>query len=238
MRTASAYAEAVFNERPLHVMVDSDPDYVPITPNLLVFGRNLRLLGHDMLEINLKDPDFKLNNKNLNIMALKLRDTLSSIRKHWKNDYFQFLTLKDSLRNKSCMNSKSLISPKVNHYVLIKDSELRIGKIIELLPSSDGEIRQVMVRTPNSTSVFPVFKLRYLEGYSDEEACSPTPRASSEGVRLRTRIPRLAKDQASDKIRDLAQINNAFLGSLFLSSPSDGPGLGEYPSRSLSPLGY
>ena len=53
LRTAAAYAEAVFNERPLHVMVDSDPDYVPITPNLLVFGRNLRLLGHDMLEINL-----------------------------------------------------------------------------------------------------------------------------------------------------------------------------------------
>ena len=158
--------------------------------------------------------------------------------KNWKSAYFQYLTQKDSLRNKSCINSKSLISPKVNHHVLIKDTELRIGRIIELLPSSDGEIRQVMVKTPNGASVFPVFKLRYLEGYSDEEACSPTPQASSEGVKLRARIPRLAKDQASDKIRDLAQINNAFLGSLFLSSPSDGPGLGECPSRRLSHLGY
>ena len=199
LRTAAAYAEAVFNERPLHVMVDTDPDYVPITPNLLVFGRNLRLLGHDMLDINLNDPEFKLNNKNLNIMALKLRDTLASIRKNWKNDYFQFLTLKDSLRNKTCMNSKSLISPKINHYVLIKDSELRIGKIIELLPSSDGEIRQVMVRTPHTTSVFPVFKLRYLVGYMDDEACSPPPQTTSERDQLRNRIPRLAKDQASEK---------------------------------------
>ena len=157
MRTAAAYAEAVFNERPLHVLLDSDPDYIPITPNLLVFGRNLRLLGHDMLELNLKDPDFKTNNKNLNIMAIKLRDTLASIRKNWKSAYFQYLTQKDSLRNKSCINSKSLISPKINHHVLIKDTELRIGKIIELLPSSDGEIRQVMVKTPNGASVFPVF---------------------------------------------------------------------------------
>ena len=237
MRTAAAYAEAVFNERPLHVLVDSDPDYVPITPNLLVFGRNLRLLGHDMLEINLKDPDFKTNNKNLNIMALKLRDTLASIRKNWKSAYFQYLTQKDSLRNKSCINSKSLISPKINHHVLIKDTELRIGKIIELLPSSDGEIRQVMVKTPNGASVFPVFKLRYLEGYTDEEACSPTPQPSSGGEKMRARIPRLAKDEASDKIRDLAQLNNAFLGSLFLSSPSDGPGWGECLPNHLSPLG-
>ena len=154
-----------------------------------------------------------------------------------ENDYFQFLTLKDSLRNKSCINSKSLISPKINHYVLIKDTELRIGKIIELLPSSDGEIRQVMVRTPNGASVFPVFKLRYLEGYTDEEACSPTPQPSSGGDKIRARISRLAKNEASEKIRDLAQLNNAFLGSLFLSSPSDWPGRGECLPHRLIPLG-
>ena len=146
LRTAATYAEAVFNERPLHVITNTDPDYVPITPNLLIFGRNLRMLSHDMMDINLNDPDFKLNNKNLNIMALKLRDTLASIRKNWKNDYFHFLTLKDSLRNKSCINSKSLIMPKINHFILIKDNaEMRIGKIIAILPSSDREIRQVMV---------------------------------------------------------------------------------------------
>ena len=131
--------EAVFD-----VLTYADPDCVPITPNSLIFGCSLRLLSHDMLDIHLNDPDFKLNNKNLNIMALKLRDTLASIRKNWKNDYFQFLTLKDSLRNKTCMNSKSLISPKINHYVLIKDSELRIGKIIELF------IVQVSSRSSNS----------------------------------------------------------------------------------------
>ena len=83
-----------------------------------------------------------------------------------------------------------------------------------------------MVRTPHTTSVFPVFKLRYLEGYMNEEACSPPPQTTSKGDKLRCRIPRLAKGQASEKNRELAQINNAFLGTLFLSSPSDGPGAG------------
>ena len=49
LRTAATYAEAVFNERPLHVITNTDPDYVPITPNLLIFGRNLRMLSHDMM---------------------------------------------------------------------------------------------------------------------------------------------------------------------------------------------
>ena len=117
--------------------------------------------------------------------------------------------------------------PKVDHYVLIKDnSDLRIGKIIELLPSSDGEIRQVMVRTPHSTGIFPVFRLRFLEGYMDDEVNSPPSRIPCGKDGLRDRTPRLAKDQASEKIRELAQINNAFLGTLFLSCPADGSGDG------------
>ena len=87
---------------------------------MLIFGRNLRILSHDMMDIDLNDPDFRTKNKNVNIMALKLRDTLSSVRKNWKNYYFQFLTTKDSLRNKSCINSKSLIMPKINHFELVR----------------------------------------------------------------------------------------------------------------------
>ena len=60
----------------------------------------------------------------------------------------------------------------------------------------------------------------------DDEVCSPPPQTTSGGDQLRSRIPRLAKDQASEKIRELAQINNAFLGALFLSYPADGSGDG------------
>ena len=66
--------------------------------------------------------------------------------------------------------TKSCIVPKKDDFVLIKDeSELKIGKILELLPSEDGEIRQAVVRTKFSEGVFPVFKLRFLEGYNGSE---------------------------------------------------------------------
>ena len=76
LRTVACYTEAVFNERPLHVLSNTDPDYVPITPNMLIFGRNPRILSRDMMGVDLNDPDFRTKKKNLNIMALKLRDTL------------------------------------------------------------------------------------------------------------------------------------------------------------------
>ena len=217
LRTVCAYAQAVFNERPLHVLANTDPDYVPITPHMLVFGRNLRMLSHDIMELNLQDPDYR-KNKDISVMALKLRDTLASVRKHWKKDYFHFLTAKDEQRNKSSPHTKSNIIPQINHYVLIKDDnaqDLRIGRIKEIIPSSDGEVRQALVSTSHGESIFPVFKLRFLEGYRSEEiVCAPEEVPKNE-AHVRDKLSRLAKDQANSKIKELAQINNVRLGELF-----------------------
>ena len=239
LRTVAAYAQAVFNERPLHVMANTDPDYIPVTPNMLVFGRNLRMLSHDVVELNLQDPEFKLNNKkDLPVMALKLRDTLASVRKNWNVDYFQFLSAKDALRNKSSPHKKSLIIPKVNHYVLIKDEntkDLRIGKIKELIPSSDGEIRQALVSTSHGESIFPVLKLRYLEGYRDEDIMSAPEEVSQNRSHVRERLSRLAKDLANSKIKEFAQINNLRLGELFRSGTTGDIHIQEPKQGSPSP---
>ena len=219
LSTVAAYAQAVFNERPLHVMTNTDPDYIPITPNMLVFGRNLRMLSHDVAELNLQDPDFRANKrKSIPIMALKLRDTLASVRKNWREDYFQFLTAKDALRNKCSPHKKSLIIPKIDHFVLVKDdsSDLRVGKIKELIPSSDGEIRQALVSTKHGQSIFPILKLRYLEGYRDEEIVSAPEQVSRNQTQVREKLSRLAKDRANEKIQEFAQINNIRLENLFL----------------------
>ena len=218
LRTVSSYAEAISNSRPLHVLSSSDPDFIPITPNMLVYEDNLRMLAHDMLDIDLNDPDFNANNKNLNVMARKLRDTLASVRKQFKNDYFNFLTQKDSNRSKNSPFSKSPILPKVDHYVLIKDdntSDLKIGKIIEVLPSSDNEIRQVMVKTAHSTGIFPTFKLRYLEGYREEDLIRPVPENKKDKDPVRIKIPRKAKSQVSSKIQEAANNKNDQISSLF-----------------------
>ena len=44
---------------------------------------------------------------------------------------------------------------------------MKIEKIVELVNSDDGKIRQFIVSTVNSTGTYPTFNLRYLEGYRE-----------------------------------------------------------------------
>ena len=52
---------------------------------------------------------------------------------------------------------------------MVKDNsrDLRIGKIIELIKSEDGEIRKVILKINNTNGIYPVTNLRYLEAYND-----------------------------------------------------------------------
>ena len=103
---------------------------------------------------------------------------------------------------------------KRGDFVLIKDeSELKIGKILELLPSEDGEIRQAVVRTKFSEGVFPVFKLRFLEGYNGNEFPENSETAPSNGNPAREKLVRKAKSDAKEKISDDARLIGLFLHS-------------------------
>ena len=65
-----------------------------------------------------------------------------------------------------------MIIPKVNDWVLIKDgsSELRIGKIKEVIQSDDGEIHSAVVKTKlGGEGCYPVTNLRYLEYHQEGE---------------------------------------------------------------------
>ena len=83
-----------------------------------------------------------------------------------------------------------------------------MGKIKELIPSSDGEIRQALVSTKQGQSIFPILKLRYLEGYRDEEIVSAPELVSCNQNQVREKLSHLAKDCANEKNQEFAQINN------------------------------
>ena len=76
--TVSSYAQAVFNERPLCVLDNSDSNFVPITPNTLVFGRNLRQFVHGAANSDKDDPDLQINKKTCSIMHKKTAQHFSS----------------------------------------------------------------------------------------------------------------------------------------------------------------
>ena len=167
--TVVAYAEGIFNERPLCPMID-DEDYVPITPNMLVYGHNLRHFNYMLSEIDLNDPSFKINNKTLNARSIKLKSTLAQARKIFISEYMHLLANKDASRQKSSPQTKSLIYPGVLDWVLLKGEtgDLRIGQILKLKESEDGEIRQAQVKTKHSIGWYPLCDIRFMEYYSPE----------------------------------------------------------------------
>ena len=57
----------------------------------------------------------------------------------------------------------------MNDFVLIHDNskDLRIGKIISLIKSDDGEIRKVMLKTEHNEGLYPVTNLRFLENHPE-----------------------------------------------------------------------
>ena len=82
----------------------------------------------------------------------------------------QLLTKKDIERQKRSPFTKSLIQPKVNDWVLIKDNnnDIRIGKILQLVKSEDGEIRSAILKTKSgSEGCYPITNLRYLEYHNE-----------------------------------------------------------------------
>ena len=50
-------------------------DLVPLTPNMLVYGRDLRRFSHGVSDIDLNDLDFCVSRKSLTVMAQKLKST-------------------------------------------------------------------------------------------------------------------------------------------------------------------
>ena len=202
--TVACYAQAIFNERPLCVLDNSDVDFVPLTPNTLVFGRNMRQFVHMPSDSEEADPEFVLSHKSCIVQHKKLKSTLAAVRKIWYAEYLGFLARKDASRQKGAPSTKNMIQPRVNDWVLIKDNtkEMRIGKILKLLESEyDGEIRKVILKTKNSEGVYPVTNLRYLENHPSNDIQVVKPPAKEE---VKGRPKRHAAQAARTKIANMA----------------------------------
>ena len=181
-------------------MDGANEEFVPLTPNSLLYGRNLQTFAHDVADIDFNDPDFILNNKSLNVMARKLRATLAHVRKVWVNEYLHFLACKDGTRQKMAPATKSILIPTIGDSVLIKDGkDLRLGRVAELFPSEDGEVRSARILTRNGEGLFPVCNLRFLERGSVE---SPAVPVCSEPP-PRVRVQRAAAKRAQEKMMSI-----------------------------------
>ena len=102
----------------------------------------------------------------------RLKSTLLHIRKIWASEYLVALREHDQLRNKGSPATKYMIIPALNDVVVFESgSLLKVGKIVELLPSAGSEdVRKVKVESEGHVSIQAVANLRRMEsgGHSDQ----------------------------------------------------------------------
>ena len=164
--TVIAYTEAACNDRPLYYVSRQDTGTHPLTPNMLIFGKNIRQCSVDDSALDMEDPDYEFGSVgHLNKTCKKLKSTLLHMRKLWCQEYLLALREKDQQRNRSSPGNKYVLVPAVGDAVVFTmGSKLRVGKIVELVPSSDEEIRKVKVESEGHVSLHAVVNLRKVEG--------------------------------------------------------------------------
>ena len=170
--TICAYAEASCNDRPLYYVSRQDSGTIPLTPNMLIFGRNLRQCSIDLSEVDFTDPTYEFGQPgHLNKVCKRLKCSLIHFRKLWAKEYLVALRENDQPRNKSSPGTKYMLVPNINDVVVFDSgSLLKVDKIIELIPSADQEIRKVKIESEGHESIQAVTNLRRLEsgGYPDQ----------------------------------------------------------------------
>ena len=165
-QTVVAYSEAACNDRPLYYISRQDADNHPLTPNMLIFGKNIRQCSVSDSVLDLNDPDYEFGSVgHLNKTCKRLKSTLIHMRKLWCQEYLLALRERDQQRNRNSPGNKYILIPVVGDAVVFSiGSRLKVGKIVELVPSSDDEVRKAKVESEGYVSLHSVVNLRRIEG--------------------------------------------------------------------------
>ena len=140
----------IVNDRPLSYVSDNPTEPEVITPNTIIHG----CLTDSVLatDINIDEAIADMRRYQSNPESL-YREKIKIKTEFWKKiqeDYISALNISNFKKNQS-RGKYSIQKPEVGGVVSIQDSETklggRLGVIVKLLPSSDGEIRKVEVKT-------------------------------------------------------------------------------------------
>lgn len=148
MTTILAQIEAILNSRPLCPLSSDPSDLLCLTPAHFLIGETmLSYPEEDLLDIS-------ENKLSLWQKCEKIRQTFW---KRWTKEYLSQL----QKRPKWFQESKNLTPGLM---VLLKEDNLpplswKLGRIIEVMPGSDGKVRVVRVQTMNGQFVRPISKI-------------------------------------------------------------------------------
>lgn len=142
--------EAVVNSRPLTYLSDDSKELIPLTPMLFLRDH----ADGDVSDIN------ELDGLSLSRRVVYLQKVREDLHRRFRSEYLGQLKLLNS--------GKRMTEPKLGEIVLIgNDNEKRLdwtmGRICELIPGKDSQIRLVKVSTNRGTFKRPVQRLYPLE---------------------------------------------------------------------------
>ena len=157
-------AACVMNDRPLTTTNPNDlRDRLPITPNLLVFGRHLSPMPYgDGPEEDPNDPNFEPNEEDVRRQWRRLATRLNLFKKQFAEEYMAYLRTRHQIQHHE--DPLEEVQIHVGDLVVMKnENEKRclweIAEVQEILPSADARVRAVRLRTKNGECTRPIVKL-------------------------------------------------------------------------------
>ena len=148
IQTVVVEVESIINSRPLSYLSLSNLEE-PLTPSRLMIGRRILNLPDDLgYLIEPGDEEFTIDPSHLCQRAQHINNTLNHFWKRWRNEYLMELRESHRQSNHDPPTQPS-ISPGA--VVVVHDESLprgfwKLGKVEEVLPGRDGQIRGAVVR--------------------------------------------------------------------------------------------
>ena len=192
------------NQRPISYVLQNE-SYTILTPNLLIFGRDVRQENWLDTE-DFSDPDFTLISKNDLGNAYKaLRTSMCNIERDFNALYLDLLRERDAKQLESKSGRKrNIISkiPEIGDVALLineKGKPEKVSRIVEVSKTDRSDIRSCKVILKDTTKWWPVSKISFFEVGSPESIPSKfkIDKKSSENNVLfpRKKLERLAKNK-------------------------------------------
>ena len=144
--------EAVLNSRPLSYVAEDDTEE-PLTPSHLMTGHRVLSLPDPTACGEKEDPDFQLTSENLPGRMKHLTAIKEKFWRRWKQEYLQ--ELREQHRSQSTPPGVKREIQEGEPVIIYDEAQprglWRLGRILELIHSNDGETRAARIKVISKT---------------------------------------------------------------------------------------
>ena len=148
----------IINNRPLTVASNDIKDALPLTPNKLLFGKDLFPLSQGRHDEDHNDPTYNPTEAEILKHWRKHDSILREFKDRFNQEYLSMLRQRHHYDHEPSPVVEADIN--VGDIVIMKGQEHRLNwqmaEVLQLLPGKDNQVRAVRLRTPNGETNRPI----------------------------------------------------------------------------------